>query len=186
MKCLSVPLAYFFNPWFKRQAWNWSSFQSKIHPLIFNSLNSLSDKAPVVCCSSQEEQQSWWEACHLPQAHLGEFPSQSRFPVVTPLHNHSQAVPGSSFDARTAANSACSPHSAWGPEWLCAEETQGKVNHDCSDRGWFSSSTERVHNFRYTEYFARNVEWLGNHLSSVLSGYSEHELNITNALNSGR
>lgn len=53
-------------------------------------------------------------------------------------------------------------------------------------RGWFSCSAERVRDFRYMEYFARNVEWLGNHLSSVLWSYSEHELKTKQALNSGR
>lgn len=127
------------------------------------------------------------KACQHPQPRHGESPSpQSGFPAVTPLHGHSQAVPGSSVNARTGVSSACSPRSAWGPECLCAEETQEKVNHDCSDRGWFSSSTERVRDFCYMECFARNVEWLGNHLSSVLRGYLEHELNIKHALNSGR
>lgn len=55
MGCLSVPLAYLFNPWFTKMGLEWVQFPdivfriySKYVRLYLNYLNSLSDKAPKI------------------------------------------------------------------------------------------------------------------------------------------
>lgn len=104
------------------------------------------------------------------------------FPALIPLCNH-ELSPHRQFLLRKRQSELCLISAlSVDIRILVRWENRRKVNHAHTDRGWFSWSTERIHDIRYMEYFIRNVEWLGNHLPFVLWSHAERELKIKHTL----